>query len=37
MKPRLEYGKVAPEGIEVMRGLEGYVRRSGLEPSLLEG
>lgn len=36
MQPRLEYAKVAPAGIEAMRGLEGYARRSGLEPSLLE-
>lgn len=36
MQPRIEYAKVAPAGIEAMRGLEMYVRRSGLEPSLLE-
>ena len=36
MKPRIEYGKVAPEGIKAMRGLEGYVRQCSLEDSLLE-
>ena len=36
MKPRIEYGKVAPEGLKAMLGLEGYVRQSGLENSLLE-
>ena len=36
MKPRIEYGKVALEGIKAMRGLEGYVRQCGLEDSLLE-
>lgn len=36
MKPRIEYGKVAPEGMRVMRGLESYVRQCGLEDSLLE-
>ena len=36
MEPRIEYAKVATAGIEAMRGLESYVRRSGLEPALLE-
>jgi len=36
MKSRIEYGKVAPEGMNAMRGLESYVRQSGLEDSLLE-
>jgi AhpD family alkylhydroperoxidase len=36
MKPRIEYGKVASEGMKAMRGLEGYVRQCGLETSLLE-
>lgn len=36
MKPRIEYGKVAPEGIKALRGLESYVRQCGLEDSLLE-
>lgn len=36
MKPRIEYGKAAPEGVTAMRGLESYVRQCGLEGSLLE-
>ena len=36
MESRIDYAKVAPEGIAAMRGLEGYARRCGLEPSLLE-
>lgn len=36
MQPRIEYGKVAPGAMAAMRGLEDYVHRSGLEPSLLE-
>lgn len=36
MKPRIEYGKVAPGAIGAMRGLEGYLAECGLEPSLLE-
>jgi AhpD family alkylhydroperoxidase len=36
MKSRIDYAKVAPEGVAAMRGLEGYARRCGLEPSLLE-
>lgn len=36
MKPRIQYGKVAPEGMKAMRGLENYVRQCGLEGSLLE-
>jgi AhpD family alkylhydroperoxidase len=36
MKPRIEYGKIAPEGREAMFGLESYVRQCGLEVSLLE-
>lgn len=36
MEPRIEYGKVAPAGMKAMLGLEGYVRQSGLENSLLE-
>jgi len=35
MKPRLNYGKVAPGVTEAMLGLERYVGSSGLEPSLL--
>ena len=36
MKPRIQYGKVAPEGMKAMRGLENYVRQCGLECSMLE-
>jgi AhpD family alkylhydroperoxidase len=33
---RINFGKVAPEAVAAMRGLERYVRQSGLEPGLLE-
>jgi len=36
MKPRLEYGKVAPGVLDAMRGLEKYTHASGLERKLLE-
>ena len=36
MPPRIEYGDVAPGALAAMLGLEDYVHRSGLEPSLLE-
>lgn len=36
MQPRIDYAALVPEGIKAMRGLENYVRRCGLEPSLLE-
>ncbi len=36
MAPRIDYAKAAPDGIAAMRGLEAYVRGSGLEASLLE-
>lgn len=36
MHPRLEYKKIAPGAFDAMRGLESYVRQSGLESSLLE-
>ena len=36
MQPRIEYAKASSAAIEAMRGLETYVRRCGLEPSLLE-
>lgn len=36
MQPRIEWETVAPGAMAAMRGLEDYVRRSGLEPSLLE-
>jgi AhpD family alkylhydroperoxidase len=36
MEPRLDYGQLAPGAVEAMSGLETYVRRSGIEPSLLD-
>ncbi len=36
MQPRIEYDKIAPEGARALWGLENYVRRCGLEPTLLE-
>ncbi|MCC6166929.1 MAG: carboxymuconolactone decarboxylase family protein [Caldilineaceae bacterium] len=36
MAPRLKYAEAAPGAMEAMSGLETYVRRSGLEPSLVE-
>jgi AhpD family alkylhydroperoxidase len=36
MKPRLEHQKVAPAATKAVAALEGYVRSSGLEPSLWE-
>ncbi|MGH8259403.1 MAG: carboxymuconolactone decarboxylase family protein, partial [Steroidobacteraceae bacterium] len=36
MTPRTDFTKVSPEGYKAMSGLESYVRRSGLEPPLLE-
>jgi len=35
-RPRLEYDKVAPGAIQALRGLDSYVRTSGLEPALVE-
>lgn len=36
MEPRINYGKTAPGAMRAMRGLESYVKESGLEPSLIE-
>ncbi|HKJ72669.1 MAG TPA: carboxymuconolactone decarboxylase family protein [Alphaproteobacteria bacterium] len=36
MEQRIAYARVAPDGIAALRGLEHYVRTSGLESSLLE-
>lgn len=36
MQPRIEYDKVAPDGVKTMWGLESYLRRCGLEPALLD-
>ena|SRR5215218_10396578 len=35
MEPRLDYTKISPEPLKPLMNLEGYVRRSGLEHSLL--
>jgi AhpD family alkylhydroperoxidase len=36
MPARLDYNAVAPEGLRTMRALDHYVRKSGLEPGLIE-
>ncbi|KAA0213071.1 MAG: carboxymuconolactone decarboxylase family protein [Leptolyngbya sp. PLA3] len=36
MKPRVKYHEQSPEAVRAMLGLENYVRRCGLEHSLLE-
>ncbi len=36
MQERLGYSKIAPQGTEILRKLESYVKSSGLEPDLLE-
>jgi AhpD family alkylhydroperoxidase len=36
MAQRIDYRLVAPDAVQAMRGLEQYVRASGLEASLLE-
>ncbi len=36
MTQRIDYGRVAPEGLAAMLGLEKYARGSGLEHGLLE-
>ncbi len=36
MKPRINYNKIAPQGVEVLHSLENCVKSSSLEPSLLE-
>ncbi|MGE5647412.1 MAG: carboxymuconolactone decarboxylase family protein [Acidobacteriota bacterium] len=35
MKPRLEYQKVAPDGVRAMLGLEAYLEKSGLDRKLV--
>jgi AhpD family alkylhydroperoxidase len=35
MKPRLDFGKASPAAYRAMMGLEGFVRQSGIEHSLL--
>ena len=36
MQTRLNAEKIAPDAMKIMKGLEEYVRNSGLEPTLLE-
>jgi AhpD family alkylhydroperoxidase len=36
VEPRIEYAKVAPEAPRAMDSLDAYIKRSGLEPSLVE-
>jgi AhpD family alkylhydroperoxidase len=36
MDQRINYSKVAPEGIRALGGLDAYLRSSGLEPDLLD-
>src|SRR5439155_19323338 len=36
MQPRLDYRELAPDGAKALMALEGYVRNSGLEKSLIE-
>jgi len=36
MQPRIDFTKVEPGAVKAMLGLEGYVRSSGLERSLLD-
>ena len=33
---RIDYNKVAPEGVKALRGIEKYLRGSELEPALIE-
>src|SRR5574338_1104946 len=36
MEQRLDYSKTAPDGVEILRQLEHYLKKTGLEPNLLE-
>ena len=36
MEQRLDYAKVAPDGIGILRQLEVYLKKAGLEPDLVE-
>lgn len=36
MEPRLDYAKIAAQGVAVLAGLERYIHEAGLEPALLE-
>jgi AhpD family alkylhydroperoxidase len=35
-RQRIGYSRVAPEGYDILRNLEAYVRKTGLEPDLIE-
>jgi len=35
-QPRMDFIKIAPEAFQVLKGVERYVRESGLDPALLE-
>jgi AhpD family alkylhydroperoxidase len=35
MEPRIDYAKASPEALRAMYGLEGFVRRSGIDDALL--
>lgn len=36
MEQRLDYSKTSPDGIGILRQLEGYLKNAGLEPELVE-
>ena len=36
MEQRLDYAKAAPDGVGVLRQLERYLKKAGLEPDLME-
>ncbi len=36
MKQRLDYSATAPDGIRILRQLERYLKKAGLEPALVE-
>jgi AhpD family alkylhydroperoxidase len=36
MEQRLDYSEIAPDGVEILRQLERYLKKTGLEPDLLE-
>jgi AhpD family alkylhydroperoxidase len=36
MEQRLDYSKTAPDGVEILRQLEHYLKKTGLEPELVE-
>lgn len=36
MEQRLKYPQISPEGVEILAKLEAYIKKSGLEPGLVE-